>query len=60
MTAVGRAPVDADPREARARPDVPWPVRRGRLTLALYENSFSRALLTLFGPSFAHASPRHA
>ena len=49
--------VDEDPREARDDPDAPWPVRRGRLTLALYEHSLSIVLLTLFALSFvAHAA----
>jgi hypothetical protein len=49
--------VDEDPREARNEPEAPWPVRRGRLALALYEHSLSIVLLTLFAVSFvAHAA----
>ena len=49
--------VDQDPREARDDPDAPWPVRHGRLTLALYEHSLSIVLLALFALSFvAHAA----
>ena len=49
-------PVDQDPREARNDPEAPWPVRRGRLALAIYSHSLSIALLTLFAVSFvAHA-----
>jgi hypothetical protein len=45
--------VDQNPREARDDPGAPWPVRRGRLALALYEHSLSIAFLTLFVLSFA-------
>jgi hypothetical protein len=49
--------VDRDPREAQNDPDAPWPVRRGRLALALYGHSLSIALLLLFVLSFAaHAA----
>jgi hypothetical protein len=49
--------VDEDPRDARDDPGAPWPVRRGRLTLALYEHSLSIVLLSLFALSFvAHAA----
>ena len=49
--------VDQDPREAPRDEDAPWPVRRGRLTLAVYEHSLSIALLALFVLSFAaHAA----
>ena len=49
--------VDEDPREARDRKDVPWPVRRGGLILKLYEHSLSIALFLLFFLSFAlHAA----
>ena len=49
-------PVDQDPREARRDPEAPWPVRHGRLALALYEHSLSIALFSLFAISFvAHA-----
>jgi hypothetical protein len=44
--------VDDDPRQARNRPDAPWPVRQGGLVLKLYENSLSIALLFLFLFSF--------
>jgi hypothetical protein len=48
--------VDQDPREARDDPDAPWPVRRGRFTIALYEHSLSVAMFTLFAVAFtAHA-----
>ena len=46
-------PVDRDPRQASARPDAPWPVRRGGLVLKLYEHSLSLAFLALFLLSFA-------
>jgi hypothetical protein len=45
--------VDQDPREARGDPGVPWPVRRGRLSLALYEHSLSITFFALFALSFA-------
>jgi hypothetical protein len=45
--------VDEDPREARSTPESPWPVRHGRLALALYEHSLSIALFSLFAVSFA-------
>ena len=41
-------PVDRDPRSAGARPDAPWPVRRGGVVLKLYEHSLSLAFLLLF------------
>jgi hypothetical protein len=47
-----KEPVDDDPRQARNRPDAPWPVRQGGLVLKLYENSLSIALLLLFLISF--------
>lgn len=51
---------DEDPRRHRARPDAPWPVRRGGLLLKLYEGSLSIALFTLFLMSFAmHAVGGH-
>jgi hypothetical protein len=50
---------DAD-REPRARPGAPWPVHRGGLALALYQNSLTIALLGLFLFSFAvHAVAGH-
>jgi hypothetical protein len=45
--------VDADPLED-ARPDSPWPVRKGKgLALTLYKNSLSIAFFLLFAVSFA-------
>jgi hypothetical protein len=46
------APVDADPRLAQDRPDVPWPVRQGGLVLRLYEHSLATAFVLLFLVSF--------
>jgi len=43
--------VDADPR-ASSDPNAPWPVRKGGLTLRLYENSLSIVLFALFLISF--------
>jgi hypothetical protein len=49
--------VDQDPKASADDPEAPWPVRRGRLALALYEHSLSIALLTLFTITFAlHAA----
>jgi hypothetical protein len=48
-----REPVDEDPRRARARPGVPWPVRRGGVALRVYAHSLSIALVLLFLLSFA-------
>jgi hypothetical protein len=45
--------VDADPRRARFKRNVPWPVRRGGIALVFYEHSLSSALLLLFSASFA-------
>jgi hypothetical protein len=45
--------VDKDPDPARAPEDAPGPVKRGGLSLKLYENSLSIALFTLFAISFA-------
>ena len=45
--------VDQDPREAKDDPDVPWPVRRGGVWLAVYRRSLGGALLLLFVLSFA-------
>jgi len=39
---------DEDPRQARDREDVPWPVRRGGLVLGLYEHSFALVLFVIF------------
>jgi hypothetical protein len=47
----GEEPVDANPRLARS-PKVPWPVRRGGVALALYQNSLTIALFLLFLLSF--------
>jgi hypothetical protein len=46
-------PVDRDPRNSRKKKDAPWPVRKGGLTLTLYEYSLSLAFLLLFLGSFA-------
>lgn len=46
------APQDADPRAAAGQADAPWPVRRGGLALALYQQSLTIALLLLFAASF--------
>jgi hypothetical protein len=40
--------VDRSGKGARAKPDAPWPVRRGGLALKLYEHSLSLAFLLLF------------
>ena len=45
-------PRDEDPREHRDDPDAPWPVRRGGVWLALYENSLLIAFAVLFVGSF--------
>src|SRR5919107_3013131 len=45
-------PVDEDPRQARDREGIPWPVRYGGLLLKGYEYSLSIALLLLFLFSF--------
>jgi hypothetical protein len=44
---------DADPREFRDLPDVPWAVRRGGWVLRVYEYSLGGALFLLFLASFA-------
>lgn len=44
--------VDRDPRGAKNKHDVPWPVRRGGFVLWLYSNSLSLAFLLLFAASF--------
>jgi hypothetical protein len=50
-------PIDGDDEVDREpdpnRRDAPWPVRRGRLARALYSNSLSIALISLFVLSFA-------
>jgi hypothetical protein len=57
----GEEPVDADPNQASGRQGVPWPVRRGGLALAVYQNSLSLALVALFLMSFLfHALGGHA
>jgi len=49
----GDSTVEADPREHRADPDAPWPVRRGGWVLRIYENSLSIVMLSLFALAFA-------
>jgi hypothetical protein len=49
----GKDPVREDPRKHRRDPGAPWPVRRGGLALALYRNSLTIALATLFLAAFA-------
>jgi hypothetical protein len=44
--------VDRDPRSFKAKPDAPWPVRRGGWVLKVYENSLALAFLLLFLVSF--------
>jgi hypothetical protein len=49
--------VDLDPRESPLKESAPWPVRRGRIWLVLYENSLSLAFALLFVASFTlHAT----
>jgi Domain of unknown function (DUF6766) len=56
-----REAVDEDPNEARDRPGVPGPVRRGGLALAVYQHSLALALTGLFLMSFLlHAVGGHA
>ena len=45
--------VDLDPRDAPDIDKAPWPVRRGGLTLRLYENSLSLTFALLFIVTFA-------
>lgn len=45
--------VDADPRDSKDDPNAPWPVRRGGVWLALYQNSLFLAFLVLFVLAFA-------
>ncbi|SDL16413.1 hypothetical protein SAMN05216282_1387 [Cryobacterium psychrotolerans] len=52
----GPAPQDEDPRRHRDDPRAPWPVRRGGITLVVYENS----LLILFGILFLGSFVAHA
>lgn len=49
----GSSDVDEDPRKARDKPGVPWPVKRGGAVLKLYEHSLSLVLIMLFLLSFA-------
>jgi hypothetical protein len=48
----GDESVDEDPRDAVGQPNVPGPVRRGGVALALYEHSLTTVLLLLFLLSF--------
>jgi hypothetical protein len=49
-------PVDRDPRQAKLKPDTPWPVRRGGWVLKLYEYSLSIAFFLMFlGCFWLHA-----
>jgi hypothetical protein len=51
-------PEDEDPAGHQARPEAPWPVRRGGWFLTLYSHSLSLALVSLYflpGPSAALA-----
>ena len=51
------SPQDQDPRDADKRADVPWPVRRGGIVLALYERSLAGLFFVLFALSIAlHAA----
>jgi hypothetical protein len=53
----GGEEVDRDPKQARNRPDAPWPVKKGGWVLKVYENSLGLALAILFLISFAvHAA----
>jgi hypothetical protein len=47
------SPQDQDPRDADKRADVPWPVRRGGIVLALYERSLAGLFFVLFALSIA-------
>jgi len=49
----GEQEVDKEPDPTRAPEDAPGPVKRGGLSLKLYENSLSIALFGLFAISFA-------
>ena len=46
-------PVDLDPRESPNKEHAAWPVRKGGLALALYENSLSLVFAVLFVASFS-------
>ena len=51
------APQDEDPRKARDKQGVPWPVKRGGWVLRVYENSLAGLFLLLFHGSWAlHAA----
>jgi hypothetical protein len=51
------APQDEDPRTAAKNARTPWPVRRGGVVLALYENSLTILFFALFLASFVlHAA----
>jgi hypothetical protein len=47
------SPQDQDPRDADKRKNVPWPVRRGGVVLALYERSLAGLFFVLFALSIA-------
>jgi hypothetical protein len=49
----GHEAVDRDPPAGRLKRDAPWPVRRGVLTLKIYEHSLSLGLFSLFSIAFA-------
>ena len=49
---IGNDPRDEDPRQHRADPGAPWPVRRGGWWLVAYENSLLIAFTVLFAASF--------
>ena len=49
----GDEELEADPRDARPRSDLPGPVRRGGWELRLYENSLGLVFAALFLASFA-------
>jgi hypothetical protein len=56
-----REAVDVDPRRHAARPDAPWPVRRGGWVLWVYERSLGIAFLLLFVISWGgHAGGGYA
>ncbi len=48
----GDEPADEDPAKHKHDPRAPWPVRRGGIALALYRNSLSIVLFSLFLASF--------
>ena len=48
-----RAPQDQDPRGAQTNQHSPWPVRKGGVTLTLYEHSLAIAFFVLFFASWA-------